>query len=206
MADTTPKVGYYEGVLDLYYALMTTEDSASAAPTYGTPEVLAKSIEVTITPRYREGSLYASNAAVRREKRIDGYDVSLNVDQVIARIRQIITGRHVDKNGVQIVKGTQEAPYLALGFAQTKDNNAKELWWIYKGKFAEGEKTAKTRGENIEYQTPTLTAQFDRRMFDDNLAAIVDSDDESISSDIIKNWFTAVYEEAVEAAEQTTAE
>lgn len=196
---TTKKIGYYEGVLDLYFALMTGEDTSAAAPTYGPPEVLAKSIEVTITPRYREGSLYASNSAVRREKRIDGYDVSVNVDQVVSAIRQKITGRHVDGKGVQIIKGSQEAPYLALGFAQTKDNNAKELWWLYKGKFAEGEKAAKTRGENIEYQTPTLTAQFDRRIFDDALAAIVDSDDEGVA-DVVRNWFTAVYEETAPTA------
>lgn len=193
--NATKKIGYYEGVLDLYFALMTGEDSTAAAPTYGAPEVLAKSIEVTFTPRYREGSLYASNSAVRREKRIDGYDVSINVDQVVSAIRQKITGRYVDSKGVQIIKGNQEAPYLALGFAQTKDNDAKELWWLYKGKFAEGEKTAKTRGENIEYQTPTLTAQFDRRIFDDALAAIVDSDDDGVA-DIVANWFKAVYEEA----------
>lgn len=192
------KVGYYEGVLDLYYALMTTEDSAAAMPTYGSPEVLAKSIEVTLTPRFREGSLRASNATVRREKRIDGYDVSLNVDQVISRVRKIITGRATDKNGVQIIKGSQEAPYVALGFAQTKDNGEKELWWIYKGKFTESEKTAKTSGDNIEYQTPTLTGQFDRRIFDDALAAVVDSDDEGIGADVVKNWFTAVYEEVVD--------
>lgn len=195
MPETVKKVGYYEGVLDLYFALMTGEDSTAAAPTYDTPEVLAKSIEVTVTPRYREGSLYASNASVRREKRIDGYDVSVNIDQVVAAVRKKLLGRHVDSKGVQIIKGTQEAPYLALGFAQTKDDNTQELWWLYKGKFAEGEKTAKTRGENIEYQTPTLTAQFDRRIFDDALAAIVDSDAEG-AADVVKNWFKAVYEEA----------
>ena len=194
MSETQKKTGYYEGVLDLYYAIMSGEDTTAAAPTYNVPKVLAKSIEVTITPRYREGSLYASNAAVRREKRIDGYDVTVNVDQIVSAVRKELTGRHTDSKGVQIIKGSQEAPYLALGFAQTKDNNAQELWWLYKGKFAEGEKTAKTRGDNIEYQTPTMTAQFDRRIFDDALAAIVDSDDDGVS-EIVAKWFDAVYEE-----------
>ena len=46
--------GYFTGILDLYYAPMTTEDTSSAAPVYDDPKVLAKSIEVTITPTYRE--------------------------------------------------------------------------------------------------------------------------------------------------------
>lgn len=199
MPATTNQVGYYEGVLDLYFALMTGEDTSAAAPTYEKPEVLAKSIEVTITPRYREGSLYASNSAVRREKRIDGYDVSVNMDQVVSAVRKKILGRRVDSKGVQIINGKQKAPYLALGFAQTKDNNGQELWWLYKGKFAEGEKTAKTSGENIEYQTPTLSAQFDRRIYDNNLVAIVDSDDEGME-EVVKNWFNSVYEEDTGAA------
>lgn len=198
MANTAKSVGYYVGVLDLFFAVMTGDDTSAGAPTYDTPEVLAKSIEVTITPRYREGSLYASNHAVRREKRIDGYDMSMNVDQVSASVRQKITGRHVDSKGVQIVKGTQIAPYVAVGFARTKDDNTQELWWIYKGKFAESENSAKTSGENIEYQTPTLTAQFDRRIYDDALAAIVDSDTEGAES-VVSAWFEKVYEETAAA-------
>lgn len=187
-------VGYYEGILDMYYAPITTDDSATSAPVYGTPAVLGKSIEVTISPRYREGALYASNAAVRREKRIDGYDVTLNVDQVIPSVRTVLLGRQKDSSGVEIIKGTQQAPYVAIGFAQTLDNGAQELWWIYKGKFSEGEKTAKTRGEEIEYQTPTLTGTFDRRIFDDALAAVVSTDEADLGASVVSDWFTEVYE------------
>lgn len=201
MSNTPQTVGYYEGVLDLYFALMTTEDAADKPAAYGTPEVLAKNIETTITPRFREGVLHASNVAVRREKRPCGYDLTVNVDQVLAAVRQKLLGRHVDQNGVEILKDTQQAPYVAVGFAQTKDNGEKELWWLYKGKFAETEKKGKTRGDNIEYQTPTLTAMFDAR-YDGNICAIVDSDGPGVTADTVNNWFTAVYEQT----EPTAAE
>lgn len=187
-------IGYYDGVLDLYFALLQTEDTAAAAPTYDTPKVLAKSIEVTITPRYREGKLYASNAAVRNEKRIDGYDISFNVDQVPSDVRRTILGRKTDKKGVEVITGSQIPPYVAVGFAQTLDNNSKELWWLLKGKFAESEKSAKTRNENIEYQTPTITGSFDRRVFDDALATIVNSDDDGLEPTVVSGWFEKVYE------------
>jgi len=199
MPDTAQTVGYYEGVLDLYFALMTTEDAADTPAAYSTPEVLAKNIETTIAPRFREGVLHASNVAVRREKRICGYDLTINVDQVLAAVRQKLLGRHVDQNGVEVLKDTQQAPYVAVGFAQTKDNGAKELWWLYKGKFAESEKKGKTRGDSIEYQTPTLTAQFDAR-YDGNIAAIVDSDGPGVSADTATKWFTTVYEQTEAAA------
>ncbi|MBR6571552.1 MAG: hypothetical protein IKK75_13975 [Clostridia bacterium] len=198
-------VGYYEGVLDLYYALMKKEDTAASAAEYDTPKVLAKNIETTITPRYREGVLHASNVAVRRKKQIAGYDLSVNVDQVLAAVRVELLGRAVDKNGVEILKDTQEAPYVAVGFVQTKDNGEKEMWWLYKGKFSESEKKAKTRGDSIEYQTPTLTAQFDAR-YDGSIAAIVDSDGPNVTADVVEKWLTIVYQESAESAEATTAE
>ena len=63
--------GYFYGILDIYYAPMTTEETSTTAPTYDTPKVLAKSIEVTVTPAYREGKMHASNATVRNVKRVD---------------------------------------------------------------------------------------------------------------------------------------
>ena len=114
--------GYYYGILDVYYAIMKTEDTATAAPTYEDPAVLAKSIEVTITPAYREGKLYASNATVRDKKKIDSYGVKLNVDKIPAAVLNAILGRIKDKNGVQIIKGGNEPAKLAIAFALTLVN------------------------------------------------------------------------------------
>lgn len=187
--------GYFTGILDLYYATMTTEDTSSAAPVYDTPKVLAKSIEVTITPTYREGKLHASNATVRNQKRIDTYTVSLNVDKVPYNVTSEILGRSVDGNGVQIIKGGNTPPNLALGFACTLDDGSKELWWLYKGTFSEISKSASTEADAIEYQTPTIEGTFVRRMNDDALAATVETSAEGIGADVETSWFTTVYEE-----------
>lgn len=187
--------GYFTGILDLYYATMTTEDTSSAAPVYDTPKVLAKSIEVTITPTYREGKLHASNATVRNQKRIDTYTVSLNVDKVPYNVTSEILGRSVDGNGVQIIKGGNTPPNLALGFACTLDDGSKELWWLYKGTFSEITKSASTEADAIEYQTPTIEGTFVRRMNDDALAATVETSAEGIGADVETSWFTTVYEE-----------
>lgn len=187
--------GYFTGILDLYYATMTTEDTSSAAPVYDTPKVLAKSIEVTITPTYREGKLHASNATVRNQKRIDTYTVSLHVDKVPYNVTSEILGRSVDGNGVQIIKGGNTPPNLALGFACTLDDGSKELWWLYKGTFSEISKSASTEADAIEYQTPTIEGTFVRRMNDDALAATVETSAEGIGADVETSWFTTVYEE-----------
>ena len=192
---TESTVGYFTGILDVYYALMDDEDTAVSAATYENPAILGKSIEVTLTPRYREGSLYASNARVRNVRQLDGYDVSINVDQVVASVRRALLGRSVDSKGVEILTGLTTPPYLALGFAVTKDNGGKELWWLYKGKFSEIEKSAQTETDAIEYQTPTLEASFDRRIYDNKVAAVLDTDAEDADATTISGWFSSVYEE-----------
>lgn len=192
--------GYFYGILDLYYAMMSKEETSTTPPTYGDPKVLAKSIEVTITPGYREGKLHASNATVRNTKRIDTYTASLHVDKIPHAVLNELLGREVDSNGVQIIKGGNEPPKVAVGFACTLDDGSKELWWLYKGTFSEPTKTAKTDGDAIEYQTPTIEGVFVRRMNDDALAATVDTATESIGTDVESGWFTAVYEKAAAQA------
>lgn len=190
--------GYYYGILDVYYAIMKTEDTATAAPTYEVPAVLAKSIEVTITPAYREGKLYASNATVRDKKKIDSYGVKLNVDKIPAAVLNAILGRIKDKNGVQIIKGGNEPAKLAIAFALTLDNGAKELWWLYKGQFAEPSVTGKTDADKIDYQTPTIEGTFIRRVYDDALAAVVETGVTGVGATVETEWFTEVYEEQKE--------
>ena len=176
--------GYYTGVLDIYYALITKPETATT-------------IEVTITPNYKEGSVYASNVATRNEKRVDSYTVSANVDKLSYAVRKALLGRTQDSKGVQIIKGGQKAPEVAIGFAMTLDDGSKELWWMYKGTFAEPTSTARTDSNNTTYQHPTIEGKFVRRECDDALAAVVDTADSSVADNVKTDWLQSVYEEAV---------
>ena len=188
--------GYFYGILDIYYALMATDDSSAARPTYGSYQVMGKTIEATITPTYKEGNVYASNAATRSEKRVDKYTVSLNLDKIPYAVREALLGRHRDSNGVQIIKGGQVAPYVAIAFALTLDDGSKELWTLYKGKFAEPTQTGHTDSDSMTYQHPTIEGTFVRREFDDSLAAIVATSDQSVPATVAADWFQQVYEPA----------
>ena len=92
--------GYFYGILDIYVALMSTQDSPSTKPTYGNYQVMGKTIEAQITPNYKDGKVYASNVATRNEKRVDSYTVSLNLDKIPYAMREKILGRYKDLNGV----------------------------------------------------------------------------------------------------------
>lgn len=188
--------GYFYGVLDIYFALMTSADGPKTKPTYGEYEVLGKTIEVTITPNYKEGKVFASNVATRNERRVDSYTVSINLDKVPYAVREKVLGRMKDSNGVQIIKGNQIAPYVAIAFALTLDDGSKELWTLYKGKFSEMSQTGHTDSDTMTYQHPTIEATFIRREYDDALAAIAATADEGVMETVEASWFTTVYEAA----------
>lgn len=195
---TPQNAGYFEGVTDVYYALMTTEDTPSSAPVYGTPAVAGKTIEITITPNYREGKVYASNVATRREQRVDSYTVSLNLDQIIPSVRKVLLGRDTDTAEVEILKGSKNGPWVAIMFSVTLDDNSKEYWAMYKGRFAEPTNTHHTVNDSASYQHPTIQATFVRLENNDALAAIAST--HYVASTVTDAWFTTVYQTAAAAA------
>ena len=186
--------GYFSGVLDMHYALMTGEDSPSLCPTYGEMKTMSKTIEVTITPNYKEGKVYASNVATRNERRVDSYTVSVNADKLPYQVRKELLGRESDANGVQIVKGSQKAPFVASAFALTLDDDSQELWVLYKGKFSEPSQTGHTDSDSTTYQHPTIEGTFVRREYDNALAAIAATADENVMETVRASWFDHVYE------------
>lgn len=195
-------VGEFTGVLDVYVAKRKTADTAGTAPTYDAPRVLGMGIEVTITPTYKEGELSASNRVVRKRKRVERYTVKVNMANVKPEDKNYVLGRATDANGVVIVGGDTEDVECAIGLCRTKDNGEKELWWLYRGVFSEGDSTGKTETTgSYEYQTQTLEAVCDRRICDGHLAAVVDSDDPTVPASVVEKWFEAVYEAAAEKAE-----
>ena len=187
--------GYFYGILDIYVALMSTQDSPSTKPTYGNYQVMGKTIEAQITPNYKEGKVYASNVATRNEKRVDSYTVILNLDKIPYAMREKILGRYKDLNGVQIVKGSQKAPFVAIAFALTLDDGSLELWTLYKGKFSEPTQVGHTDSDNMTYQHPTIEGTFVRREYDDKLAAIAATADADVMETVEAGWFEQVYEE-----------
>ena len=157
---TPQNAGYYEGVTDVYYALMTSPDLMNADPEYGTPKVAGKSIEISVTPNYKENKVYASNVATRREQVVDSYSVQLNLDQIIPERRAELLGRLTGDDGVEVVTGKRIAPLVAILYAATLDDGTQEYRTLYKGRFGEPTNTHHTRNDGDSYQHPVITGVF----------------------------------------------
>lgn len=186
--------GVFTGVLDIYYAKMTTDDGASTAPAYSTPAVLGKGISVTITPQFAEGKLDASNRRIKWRKKLTGYEIAMNSDNISPAVSKDILGRVIDSTDkFQRINSDTVAPNIALGFCATYDDGSKEYWWLYHCNCEELNKEMATENsDGIEYQTPTINAVCVPRLDTGDLAAVADSNDTDIASTVFSGWFSAV--------------
>ena len=187
--DYTPQnAAYYEGVTDVYYALMTTPDTMSQAPEYGAPVCAGKTIEIQVTPNYTEGKVYASNVSMRRHQRPDSYAVQLNPDQLIPSVRRALLGREAGTDGVEIVKGSNMAPWVAIMFTVTLDDGSIEFRALYKGRFSEPTNTHHTRNDGDSYQHPVIQGVF-IPLSDSGFLSVEQPDD---GTQNLQDWFEYV--------------
>lgn len=150
------KLGLFNGVGDIYLAMMTKEGTETEKPTFTKPMVAAEGVELGLTPVYAEGSQSASNRTVRKVKTLMGYDVRIAYPRMLATIRDYILAHTRDAKGGSVM-GDQLQPYVAVGIKETRDDGTCSMRWIYKVRFNEQNVDAKTAEEGtIAYQIPVL--------------------------------------------------
>lgn len=200
------ELGIYDGLANIWIAMMTTEDTKDTPPEYDAPELLGEGIEATLTPVMRSGTLYAGNRKARDMSDPDGYTLSLNVAAVPPRMRQKIFARVVDANGAEF-DGEGKLPLLALLYEVTRDDGTSVFRWLFKGHAQERTATDRTRGENFDWNTPTIEFTFWRRS--DTPAGLtrppvkvdLDTSVSTVTADVIKTFTQSVYEYTAAAAD-----
>ena len=186
------------GLRDVHYAVLKTDTKEGA--TYEAPVLLTGAIAANVNPNTNSATLFADDGPYDSATTLGEIELELNMADIPAKHAAAMLG-HTNKNGVLIKKASDQPPYLAIGYRSLKSNGAYRYTWLYKGKFTDGEQANNTKGDSIEYQTPTITGAFVKRDFDDMWQAEVDSDDTALGegTQIITNWFTAVYEPAAQS-------
>ncbi|MBQ8699890.1 MAG: phage tail protein, partial [Schwartzia sp.] len=95
-------------------------------------------------------------------------------------------------NGVMTVGKDDNAPFVAVMFQSDKRNGKRRFVKFYKVQFQEPDETENTKGENIEYNTPTMTATAIYRLSDGKLKDVADEEAPDFSADTATSWYTTV--------------
>lgn len=187
------------GLDKLYYAKIT--EDASGNETYAKPIQLAKAMSAELSVELAEATLYADDGAAEVIKEFQSGTLSLGIDDIGTTAASDLTGAVIDENHVLISTSEDGGTPVAVGFRAKKSNGKYRYFWLYKVKFGIPATNLTTKGESIEFSTPTIEGTVLRRNKTDALGnhpwkAEVNEDE--TAAQIISEWYNEVYEPSYE--------
>lgn len=138
--------------------------------TYTKGFVVGKAIKFTGTPNKNDVDLYADDGIAETDKSVKDIGVSLNVDDLDLKVQADLLGHDYTEASASESGGTATpksvevgsddvAPYFGTGFyKRRRKNNVTSFTaiWLYKVQYSEPTEEAETKGESVNFQTPTI--------------------------------------------------
>nr|DAG42176.1 MAG TPA: tail tube protein [Caudoviricetes sp.] len=138
--------------------------------TYTKGFVVGKAIKFTGTPNKNDVDLYADDGIAETDKSVKDIGVSLNVDDLDLKVQADLLGHDYTEASAGESGGTATpesvevgsddvAPYFGTGFyKRRRKNNVTSFTaiWLYKVQYSEPTEEAETKGESVNFQTPTI--------------------------------------------------
>lgn len=146
------------GLKNIYYAVMKIgEDGAES---YELPKKIGHAVSVDINPTTETAYLHGDDMAVETDTAMKEVTVTIETTDIPLEDQAALLG-HTYNDGELTASMSDEAPYVALLFESTKSGGGGiRCVKLLKGKFAPSQETINTRGERLEYQTPSLEGTF----------------------------------------------
>lgn len=186
------------GLDRLFYAAITEDENGDE--TYGTPKILAKAMTAEISVELAEATLYADNMAVEVVKEFQSGTITLGIDDIGTEVAAALTGAVIDENKVLISSSEDVTNPVAIGFRAKKSNGKYRYFWIYRVKFGIPSTSLETKGDSINFQTPSIEGTILPRNRANSKGkhpwkVEVTEGDTGVESATIAGWFNAVYDE-----------
>ena len=185
------------GLDKLYYAKITEDENGDE--TYETPIPLAKAMTAELSLELAEATLYADDGAAEVVKEFQSGTLTLGVDDIGVSVAQDLTGATLDDNKVLVSASEDGGAPVAVGFRAKKANGKYRYFWLYRVKFGIPSTNLTTKGESIEFSTPSIEGTVTRRNKVDSQGrhpwkAEVSEDDTGVQPATISGWYDEVYE------------
>lgn len=175
------------GLRDVHYALLI-DDPISGEAEYEDAVKVVGAITANINPNASSATLFYDDGPGDTAATMGEISLELNLADLPLDVQAIWLG-HTFENGILKRKGTDVPPWLAIGFRTLKSNGAYRYMWLCKGKFAIPEESYQTKGDSIEFSTPTITGSFVKRDCDDEWQRVTDEDAEDFDPAYTTTWF-----------------
>ena len=185
------------GLDKLFYSKITEDEDGNE--TYATPASLAKAMTAELSVELAEATLYADDGAAEVVKEFQSGTLTLGVDDIGVSVAQDLTGATLDGNKVLVSASEDGGAPVAVGFRAKKANGKYRYFWLYRVKFGIPSTNLTTKGESIEFSTPSIEGTVTRRNKVDSQGrhpwkAEVSEDDTGVQPTTISGWYDEVYE------------
>lgn len=135
----------------------------TGAKKYGEPFALGKAVALQVTPNYAEGSLYADDGQAEYDKEFTYAEVTLGTSTIPIKAHQEMFGHTVEEDQKSVkMNADDENSYVGLAWISVEKVDGKRSFtgnFLYKVKFSEPSEDYSTKGESIEYKTPSITGR-----------------------------------------------
>ena len=127
-------------------------------------KVMGRAITVNVTANSNSTKLFADNVVAESDTGFtEGSTMNVNTDHLSLEVQADLLGHEYSVEDGMISHKDDVAPYVGFGFiGQTKKDN--KLGWVGKYypkvQFSEPSDDNQTKGETVDFQTPTIEGAF----------------------------------------------
>lgn len=128
---------------------------------YETPITCGKAVGLTVTPNYAEASLYGDDGQAEYDKEFTYADVTLNTTTLPLDVHQTLFGHTVSDKNIKFNTDDQSNDVACAWISVEKVNGVRKFIAniLFKVKFTDPSEDYATKGESIEYKTPSISGR-----------------------------------------------
>ena len=148
------------GLNNLYYAKLT--EGLDGTPSYDGAKSFGKAISASVSISNNSATLYADDALAESDTSFQNGTITLGVDDDRETTFADVLGHSITEAGEVTRNVNDIAPYVGVGRVVVKMVGNVRLYKteiLYKVKFSEPSQDDNTRGESVEFSTPSIEGQ-----------------------------------------------
>jgi len=145
------------GLTNIWYSKLT--ETADGTALYAGAKQLGKAVSCSTSITNNEAKLYGDDTLAESDTSFSNGTITLGVTDDNEEVFADLLGHNVTEDGEVIKAATDTAPYVGVGRIVTKMVNGAykyKVEFLYKVKFSEPSKDETTKGESIEFSTPSV--------------------------------------------------
>lgn len=150
----------YIGMKNVLLAKLKTETKGQPC-VYENGMVFGKAINADVSFTKAQTDLYADDGAAESDNSITGGNVTLGIDDIPDEALTMLGYKKVGEGTTaEYIKTSESSDYVGLGFTRTRvlqGIRSHEAIWLYKLQLGLESLNAQTKGQQMQWQTPTLS-------------------------------------------------